>query len=323
MIRFYTINNAWLMRAEGEVGSLEVGKRADFVVIDRDLLACPGRTDPDHPKVLSTWLDGQLRLRGLASSGSRGEDMQAGSGLDWCSGTGSLGGSGGRDDREFSHDLGIVLELPGEPVTGPCEPGSRCSMLNGTTTRRLLDPVQLRDDPFYAVSVFGLQPGRQYRFRAEFLDGNGDVLRREEFTGQTRAEPREPPNSVREIHVATTGTDSNPGTVARPKKTLAAALKLATQPGTHVVLHKGMYFEGDLVTSARGTAAAPIVVRGARGEDVILDGSDETCRVRYLEEPRRRIFLHSLQGAVVGGLCPAHQDRGRAADVPGWFAGAS
>jgi predicted amidohydrolase YtcJ len=58
MIRFYTINNAWLMRAEREVGSLEVGKRADFVVIDRDLLACR----PEQirtTRVLSTWLDGQ------------------------------------------------------------------------------------------------------------------------------------------------------------------------------------------------------------------------------------------------------------------------
>ncbi len=57
MIRFYTINNAWLMRAEEEVGSLEVGKRADFVVIDRDLLRC---TDEEirETKVIATWIDG-------------------------------------------------------------------------------------------------------------------------------------------------------------------------------------------------------------------------------------------------------------------------
>ena len=58
MIRFYTINNAWLMRAEAEIGSLEPGKRADFIIIDRDLLTCP----VDEVKttvVLSTWLDGK------------------------------------------------------------------------------------------------------------------------------------------------------------------------------------------------------------------------------------------------------------------------
>jgi predicted amidohydrolase YtcJ len=40
-IRFYTINNAQLLFLEGRIGSLEEGKQADFVVIDRDLLTCP------------------------------------------------------------------------------------------------------------------------------------------------------------------------------------------------------------------------------------------------------------------------------------------
>ena len=58
MIRFYTINNAWLMRAENEIGSLEPGKRADFIIIDRDLLTCP--VDEVRATVaLSTWLDGK------------------------------------------------------------------------------------------------------------------------------------------------------------------------------------------------------------------------------------------------------------------------
>ncbi|QEG00408.1 N-substituted formamide deformylase precursor [Stieleria maiorica] len=58
MIRFYTINNAWLMRAEDEIGSLEVGKRADFVVVDRDLLRCSDDEIRDA-LVESTWLDGR------------------------------------------------------------------------------------------------------------------------------------------------------------------------------------------------------------------------------------------------------------------------
>src|SRR5439155_3907002 len=39
-IRFYTINNARLLFLEDRIGSLEEGKQADFVVIDRDLLTC-------------------------------------------------------------------------------------------------------------------------------------------------------------------------------------------------------------------------------------------------------------------------------------------
>jgi hypothetical protein len=58
MIRFYTINNAWLMRAEQDIGSLESGKRADFIVIDQDLLAC-SEDQIRETQVQSTWLDGK------------------------------------------------------------------------------------------------------------------------------------------------------------------------------------------------------------------------------------------------------------------------
>jgi predicted amidohydrolase YtcJ len=46
-IRFYTINNARLMFLEDKVGSLEEGKLADFVVLDRDPLTCPVETIRD------------------------------------------------------------------------------------------------------------------------------------------------------------------------------------------------------------------------------------------------------------------------------------
>jgi len=39
-IRFYTINNARILRMDDQIGSLEPGKLADFVVLDRDLLTC-------------------------------------------------------------------------------------------------------------------------------------------------------------------------------------------------------------------------------------------------------------------------------------------
>lgn len=40
-IRLYTINNAFLTFEEARKGSLEPGKLADFIVIDRDILTCP------------------------------------------------------------------------------------------------------------------------------------------------------------------------------------------------------------------------------------------------------------------------------------------
>ena len=40
-IRLYTINNAYLTFEEKQKGSLEPGKLADFIVLDKDILACP------------------------------------------------------------------------------------------------------------------------------------------------------------------------------------------------------------------------------------------------------------------------------------------
>jgi predicted amidohydrolase YtcJ len=57
-IRFYTINNARLLFLEDEVGSLEEGKRADLVVLDRDILTCPEEEIRDI-RVLDTYLDGK------------------------------------------------------------------------------------------------------------------------------------------------------------------------------------------------------------------------------------------------------------------------
>lgn len=57
-IRFYTINNAHLLFLEDRVGSLEAGKQADFIVIDRDLLTCPDE-QIKSTRVLATYLDGK------------------------------------------------------------------------------------------------------------------------------------------------------------------------------------------------------------------------------------------------------------------------
>jgi predicted amidohydrolase YtcJ len=57
-IRFYTINNAHLLFLEDKIGSLEAGKQADFIVVDRDLLTCP-EAEIREAGVLSTYLDGK------------------------------------------------------------------------------------------------------------------------------------------------------------------------------------------------------------------------------------------------------------------------
>lgn len=57
-IRLYTINNAYLLFKEHQVGSLEAGKLADFIVIDRDLLTCPADQIAET-RVQMTYLSGK------------------------------------------------------------------------------------------------------------------------------------------------------------------------------------------------------------------------------------------------------------------------
>jgi predicted amidohydrolase YtcJ len=58
-VRLYTINNAYLCHEEKVKGSLEPGKFADLIVIDRDVLTCPADKIHDT-KVLLTIVDGKV-----------------------------------------------------------------------------------------------------------------------------------------------------------------------------------------------------------------------------------------------------------------------
>ncbi len=61
-IEFYTRNNAHLLFWEKDLGSLEPGKRADFIVVDRDVLTCP-EDDLKDTRVLETWVEGRNVFR--------------------------------------------------------------------------------------------------------------------------------------------------------------------------------------------------------------------------------------------------------------------
>lgn len=58
-LRLYTINNAYLTFEENQKGSLEPGKLADFIVLDRDILTCPTDAVKDT-QVEQTFLGGKL-----------------------------------------------------------------------------------------------------------------------------------------------------------------------------------------------------------------------------------------------------------------------
>jgi predicted amidohydrolase YtcJ len=58
-LRMYTINNAYLHHEENEKGSLEPGKLADLIIIDRDYLTCPVR-QIQGTRVLTTMVGGRV-----------------------------------------------------------------------------------------------------------------------------------------------------------------------------------------------------------------------------------------------------------------------
>jgi predicted amidohydrolase YtcJ len=58
MLRAYTVNGAWLSHEERTRGSLEAGKAADLIVLDRDLFVIPA-SEIGRAKVLLTLLDGR------------------------------------------------------------------------------------------------------------------------------------------------------------------------------------------------------------------------------------------------------------------------
>ncbi|PYV07523.1 MAG: hypothetical protein DMG07_28505 [Acidobacteria bacterium] len=58
-IRLYTGNNAYILFREKQTGSLEAGKLADLIVLDRDILTCPA-DDIRNTQVLQTYVSGRL-----------------------------------------------------------------------------------------------------------------------------------------------------------------------------------------------------------------------------------------------------------------------
>ena len=59
LVRSFTINGAYQIFIENEIGSLEVGKYADFIIIDRDIFNI-NPIDIENTKVLKTFFNGCL-----------------------------------------------------------------------------------------------------------------------------------------------------------------------------------------------------------------------------------------------------------------------
>ena len=87
-------------------------------------------------------------------------------------------------------------------------------------------------------------------------------------------EPLNPPtgNGV-QYHVALTGTDSNPGTVAQPFRTIQHGVNALSGGGDTVLIHGGLYREQVSLLSRDAPDGNPFIIRLAGDGEVILDGS--------------------------------------------------
>jgi hypothetical protein len=81
--------------------------------------------------------------------------------------------------------------------------------------------------------------------------------------------------ALRTYYVATGGSDSNPGTLQRPFRTIQHGLDVATQPGDVVRVRRGTYDEG-ITFPASGAPGRPIVLESYSGERPAISGDRGT-----------------------------------------------
>lgn len=70
MIASYTINGAYLIFGERDVGSIEVGKRANFVVLDKNIFTVPVTSISDA-RVMATYFEGKEVYSASTETGQR------------------------------------------------------------------------------------------------------------------------------------------------------------------------------------------------------------------------------------------------------------
>jgi len=172
--------------------------------------------------------------------------------------------------------MGVALGVPAGYT--PSTIGTvQVFQVRSTGDRRLLDPVQVGSLNAYASSVFDLQPGSNYTFRAFFYNTGGVMVSEKAFSGSTRPEPGPVAAPLATIHVATNGLDTNPGTEAQPLRTLGQAFTNTVLAGTHIIMHGGVYYESASNPPPGVASNGPaVVVTAAPGETVVMDGSDES-----------------------------------------------
>lgn len=187
-----------------------------------------------------------------------------------------------REEIEFSPEVevygnyetaGVIFSVPTTIPSGKIARVS-CDQLIGEEWQRRQDLVRIGDSTKFATSLFWLQPGTKQVVRIRAEDQKGDIISTWFGSGETRVETK-PHVSKRIWYVATSGSDTNAGTVAEPFRTISKAFKVV-RAGEAIQIGSGRYHEGNIEVGIEGTEEAPISIIGsATGERVIIDASDD------------------------------------------------
>jgi len=136
----------------------------------------------------------------------------------------------------------------------------------------------------FAGSIFNLQPGTTYDIELHATDPDGPVDQTFTVQATTRGLPADP-------------VSPSPKTVTDAQG-LQAALD-AAQPGDVITLADGIY-RGAFEITASGTAANPIVIRGASEDGVVLDGHGCACNLLQVDGSFVHVERLTLQDALRG-----------------------
>lgn len=133
----------------------------------------------------------------------------------------------------------------------------------GTTNGHWTRTIDVGSVTTYTIAD-GLSEGTLYYWIVTALNASGDeswASGVQEFWCPTQA---------RTFHVAKTGSDSNPGTVAQPWLTITKAHNTATSPGDTIIVHAGTYDESLIIRHGGSSHNARITYQAAYGEHVTL-----------------------------------------------------
>jgi len=171
-------------------------------------------------------------------------------------------------DRPTLMALGVQLLISGD-ADHDATVSVRYRIVGAPAWREALPLLRVRPESVegrtvpeqFAGSIIDLRPATAYDIELHAVDVDGPVDQTLTLTATTRAVPSDP---------------ANPSVVPVTTVSQLNAALAAAQPGNIIALADGVYV-GPFVLSASGTAANPIVIRGATRDGTILDGDGCDC----------------------------------------------